>query len=307
MSLAPIALFVYRRPEHTRRTIASLRNCPEFAASPVFVFSDGARDAAAEAAVAATRAVVAEMLPDAHVTIAIGNRGLAASVISGVDALTERFGRVIVVEDDLIVHARFLEFLNAGLEYYFDIPEVMQVSGFQHDVSGLVGPVLLPLTTSWGWATWRRAWLAFDPDCLDSNKFLLNGDLARRFDLDGAMNYSGMLARQRAGTIDSWAIIWYWTVFTTGGLVVYPPNTLVVNGGFDGSGTHGVASVRRHERRRRDPDMPQLVAFSNHIAINTEAFAKVRRAAQRDFGGRDGLMVKIARKLRAKLYGLMGS
>lgn len=307
MSLAPIALFVYRRPDHTRRTIGSLRACPEFARSPVIVYSDGPRDAAAVAGVAATRAVVLELLPDARVVEAAANRGLAVSIIAGVDALTGEYGRVIVVEDDLIVDPRFLEFLNAGLEHYADTPQVMQISGFQHAVSGLAEPVLLPLTTSWGWATWRRAWVQFDPDCKGADRLDNDPALARRFDLDGAMPYTRMFARQRAGTIDSWAIRWYWTVFASGGLVVYPPKSLVTNAGFDGSGTHGVASIRTGTVAQQTTGGERLLTFPDRTVADTDALALVRNAARRDFGGSSNVFVKAARAARARLHALVGA
>lgn len=300
MTLAPIALFVYRRPEHTRRTIEALRVCPEFARSPVVVYSDGPRDAAAEAGVAETRRVLREALPHARLVESQANRGLAASIIAGVDELTAQHGRVIVVEDDLIVDTRFLQFMNAALDRYVDALQVMQVSGFQHAVEGLAAPVFLPMTTSWGWATWKRAWNRFDPDCSGADRLASEPGLARRFDLDGAMSYCNMLARQRAGTIDSWAIRWYWTVFMTNGLVLYPPQTLVRNDGFDGSGTHGIASVKRRAAAPAQQGMKRLLDFPAEMEIDPAAFEAVRAAAGRDFGGNSAMLVKITRALSVK-------
>lgn len=306
MTLAPVALFVYRRPDHIRRTIAALCACPEFARSPVVVYSDGPRDVATEGAVAATRAIVRTMLPDARIVEAKTNRGLAASIIAGVDELTAEFGRVIVVEDDLVVDPRFLSFMNAALDQYADVGQVMQVSGFQHDVAGLTAPVLLPLTTSWGWATWRRAWLRFDPHCAGADRLPTDRATAQRFDLDGAMPYTRMLARQLAGAIDSWAIRWYWTVFTNSGLVVYPPMTLVANEGFDGSGTHGVASIRPKGAAGKTDVSGDIFAFPTQIMADTRAFAEVRKAARRDFGGGGNFIIKLLRAARAKSRGRFG-
>jgi hypothetical protein len=302
VTLAPIALFVYRRPEHSRRTIDALRACPEFALSPVVVYSDGPRDAAAEAGVAETRRVVREALPHARIVEAPANCGLAASIITGVDELTAQHGHVIVVEDDLVVDSRFLQFMNAALAHYVDVPQVMQVSGFQHAVEGLGAPVFLPMTTSWGWATWKRAWDRFDPHCSDADRLATEPDLAHRFDLDGAMPYSNMLARQIAGTIDSWAIRWYWTVFMANGLVLYPPQTLVRNDGFDGSGTHGIASVRQGAAVAVQQMMERLLDFPAELQLDPAAFEAVRAAARRDFGGHANVVFKVIGALRARLH-----
>ncbi|MEA3229848.1 MAG: hypothetical protein U9P44_02955, partial [archaeon] len=43
MTLAPIALFVYNRPHHTRKTLESLMANAELSDSPLYVFCDGAK------------------------------------------------------------------------------------------------------------------------------------------------------------------------------------------------------------------------------------------------------------------------
>lgn len=40
---APIALFVYRRADHTRKTLEALVQCQGYSESKVYVFCDGAK------------------------------------------------------------------------------------------------------------------------------------------------------------------------------------------------------------------------------------------------------------------------
>ena len=246
MPLAPIALFTFRRPEHTRRTLAALANNPEFLHSPLHIFCDGARRPADDAAVEETRQVVrAWPHPENTVHESPANRGLAASIIAGVTALCAQYGRVIVVEDDLVVAPLFLDFLNRGLETYADKSQVMQISGHMFDVELPAeggDSLFLPFTTSWGWGTWRRAWALFDQDMKSFGRIAGDQALRRQFDLYNAYPYVEMLKKQRAGEIDSWAIRWYLSVFSQNGLVLYPRLSLVDNQGLDGSGTHGASS-----------------------------------------------------------------
>ena len=58
-SLAPVALFVYKRPQHTARALEALAASPLARRSDLFVFSDGAADAGAAPLVRQVRAVVA--------------------------------------------------------------------------------------------------------------------------------------------------------------------------------------------------------------------------------------------------------
>lgn len=245
---APVALFVYNRPDHLERAIGALLKCPEVHESPFYVFCDGPKNSAASAAVERTRDIAKRMSP-AHAQFVISdvNKGLAASIEDGVRRLCEKYGRVIVIEDDLVVSPSFLKYMNAALEKYCHSTKVMQISGYMFPLQRSLADrrcALLPVTTSWGWATWKRAWQCYDPsargwEALDRN----NGEKIR-FNMNGAFDFYAMLAQQMRGISDSWAIRWYWSVFRNQGLVLYPPASLVENTGFDGSGTHGWRASR---------------------------------------------------------------
>lgn len=247
---APIAVFVHRRPQHTLRCLQSLAANPEFLASPLYFFCDGAREPGDAAAVEEVRRF-ARGLPHPHKAVieAPGNRGLAASVIAGVSQVVQAHGRVIVVEDDLVLAPTFLAFMNRALDHYAQDPRVMQVSGHMYpvDTADSADPadpghgqdaVFLPMASSWGWATWARAWQHFDPDMGGFEALATQPALRRRFDVDGAYPYFSILKRQRAGRADSWFIRWYLSVFLQGGLTLYPRQSLVRNKGFDGTGVH---------------------------------------------------------------------
>jgi hypothetical protein len=257
-AVAPLALFVFRRPEHTRRTLAALATNPGFEQTPLVVYCDGARRPADAAAVAEVRRIV-HSWPHPRKTVieATANRGLANSIIEGVDSLCHRHGAVIVVEDDLIVEPGFLDYMQSALRRYAHDPRLMQVSGYMFPLAQPDGraSTLLPMTTSWGWATWRRAWQHFDPTAANAARLASSMALRYRFDLDGSYPYFDMLQRQLRGETDSWAIRWYLSVFLADGLVLYPGRTLVRNTTCPGwidccdrPGSHcRCGSVRRRE------------------------------------------------------------
>lgn len=246
-SWAPIALFIYKRPDHTRRTIEHLQRCVGFDDSPVCVFADGPKDPRDIPAIQETRSEARRLLGDGAVFLERDtNAGLDNSVIAGVTDLCERHGRVVVVEDDLIVSPYFLEFLNTGLMRYENEPRVMQVCGHMFDVPELresKDALFLPLISSWGWATWKRAWDLYDPAARGWTERLSDQQERKRFDLDGNFAYAGMLSRQMRRAVPAWDIRWYYTVFVLEGLALYPPKALVLNEGFDGTGTHDRLSL----------------------------------------------------------------
>jgi len=260
MNPAPIAVFAYNRPQHLHRTVEALRQNSAASASPLHVFCDGPKFRENEAAVSQVRAFARTIEGFVSVTVHEQelNRGLAGSIIAGVTRLCEDFGRIIVVEDDLLVSPRFLDYMNRALDRYEAEPGVMQISGHMFPVRVAVSEdaFFLPFVTSWGWATWARAWRWFDADAKGYARLSADPVLRRAFNMDGAYDYFGMLAKQQRGEVDSWAIRWNLSVFLQGGLVLYPRRSLVRNLGFDGSGVH---TRGESPDREIDPDFDPRV------------------------------------------------
>lgn len=245
MSLAPIAVFVYNRPEHTRRMVEALQKNKLAQESELFIFSDGPKNDNATEMVDRVRAYIKTVRGFQRITIVERekNYGLSASVHSGVTEVVEQYGKIIVLEDDLVVAPDFLKYMNAALDTYEHKNQVMQISGFMFQGVEIKGDhaLFLPCITSWGWATWSRAWKHMNIDAGRVLKAIEQSRMKKnRFNLNGYYDYAGLLQATLSGKMDSWAIIWYAAVFEAHGLVLYPPETLVLNMGFDGSGVHNV-------------------------------------------------------------------
>lgn len=299
-SQAPIAIFCYRRPDHLRRTLQSLMQCEGFEGSPVFVFGDGPRNEAEQASVEATRVVARELLGgNTQYNFNDSNRGLSASVIDGVSTVIELHGRAIVIEDDLALNKFFVRFMNDALDRYKDDDNVFQVSGYAFDskeIASLNQSVFLPFTTSWGWATWQRAWQQFDPTARGWELLATNAELRARFNLGGAYDYATMLERQMSGQRDSWAIRWYWSVFMKSGLILFPPKSLVSNTGFDGSGTHGGGVFSRFNQVF-DGSVIKYPELPMSAVLNQSAVAQAVAALRRQNGGLRARCFDMVRRL----------
>ena len=245
MNLAPIALFVYKRLEHTHKTIESLKNNSLAIESDLFIFSDQEKNSKDRDAVQSVREYVKGVTGFRSVQIIDRpiNFGLANSIIDGVYRLCGEFGRVIVLEDDLVTSPNFLEYMNGALDRYAEDDRVMQISAhmFPVETGQTDDAMFLPITTSWGWATWRRAWDKFDAGATGYDLLKNDKQSIYRFNCSGSYDYFNMLERQLKGEIDSWAIRWYLSVFLRNGMVLFPKISLIENIGFDGTGTHGKA------------------------------------------------------------------
>jgi hypothetical protein len=240
-NLAPIAIFLYKRPEHARRTLSYLQKNYLAEESRLFIFCDAAKTPADEASVKAVRHIAESVTGFKSVKIISRNQnlGLANSIISGVTQLVNEYGKVIVFEDDLLSSPYSLRFFNDALNYYANQEQVMHIGAYMFDLKdkSLPETFFFRAAFSWGWATWARAWNNFEPD-VDKLMAQFDAEKINRFSVEGSMNFWRQMKDFKAGKNNSWAIRWYASVFLKNGLTLNPRNSLIHNIGHDGSGTH---------------------------------------------------------------------
>jgi hypothetical protein len=267
-ALAPIAFFAYKRPQHTLCALEALSRCALADASRLVVFCDGPKRPEDAEAVRQVREVVKsrQWCGTVEVVEREQNVGLANSITSGVSDLCREYGRVIVLEDDLIVSPYFLRYMNDALERYKDEERVMQISGYMFDVQlhAETDAILLPFASSWGWATWQRAWGKYDAALSGYAALKNDRQLRRAFNYEGRYDFFQMLEMKISGKLDSWAIVWYLTIFINRGLVLSPVKTLVHNAGFDGSGTH-CGEMLGCNKKEFDEYQGDKIRFPNEI------------------------------------------
>lgn len=239
--LAPILLFAYNRPRHLQRTVEALAQNPLAQDSELFVFADGARTEDDREDVDLVRSYIhtIEGFKTVHRVERDRNYGLAANIIDGVTRVVNEYGRVIVLEDDLVTAPGFLQFMNDALDTYADEPRVGHIQAYDFTQNPrLPETFLINFTGSWGWATWQRAWQHFNPDGQYLLDELRRRHLTHRFDFNGKYGFTRMLRRQVEGKNNSWAIRWNASLFLQDILSLNVGRSLVQNEGFDGSGTH---------------------------------------------------------------------
>jgi len=163
--LAPIVLFVYNRPWHMRQTIEALQKNELAEVSELFIFSDGPKSEADKEKVLEVREYIKTIPGFKSVTLIKRERniGLAQSIITGVTDVINRYGRIIVLEDDMVTSPYFLKFMNEALEFYKDAEKVVCVHGYIYPIEAkLPETFFLRGADCWGWATWKRGWDLFD-------------------------------------------------------------------------------------------------------------------------------------------------
>jgi hypothetical protein len=240
-NFAPIALFVYNRPQHTERTIKFLQQNDVAAESRLFIFSDGPKSPVDEDKVQEVRDFLktVEGFKSVEIIQRKENAGLANSVIAGVTQLINDYKQVIVLEDDLVTSPHTLTYFNEALNRYRYEHKVMHIGAYMYPLTtpNLPESFFYRAATSWGWATWERAWKQFEPD-IDVLIPQFDSKMINDFSIDKTMNFWKQMQDFKKGKNDSWAIRWYASIFLKGGLTLNPSHSLVNNIGHDGTGVH---------------------------------------------------------------------
>lgn len=243
---APIVLFVYNRPDHTKTTLLHLSKNNLAKSSRLIIYSDGPKDTESAMQVADVRVICKNFISyfsNFELIESKTNKGLACSIIEGVSAVVKKYDRVIVLEDDLITSPHFLDYMNNALDKYSEISKVAHISGASYPIktNDLPETYFLKIPLCWGWATWSRAWEHFSKDIEIIEKF--SPEMRHDFCFKSSHpNYWEQLLLNKTGKINTWFIFWYTTVFLNDWLCLFPKYSLVENIGFDGSGIHCAAS-----------------------------------------------------------------
>lgn len=295
MATIPVVLFAYARPEHLARVLAKLR---ENRVPLILAYSDGPKDAADAAKVAAVRAQLRAIdWAEVQLTERPENLGLGRNVLTGLTAVAERYPMFIVWEDDLICVPGTYDWVCAALRHYVNDTRVMSVTAWTHPrvTPGDVGdaPYLDARAECWVWGTYARAWRGMEQSA--SEKIAAIRAAGQSPSAYGA-DLSEMARVERRKNI--WAVRWLFHHLQHGGLCVRPPWSMVEHIGFDAAATNaGEATEWANPPLRACPPVPAVWPEAReHPAVRA-----LWAAANPAQGEWQRLRQRITRRLRREL------
>ena len=143
----------------------------------------------------------------------------------------------------MILSPYFLKYMNDALEKYKDDDRVASISAFLNPTDTQTSDTFfLRYFACWGWATWKRAWQLFNPDSRELLKRIRWK--TNEFNIGGTGPFYGILYCDKVGLNDSWAVRFYASCFLANKLHLFPYQTMAIQSGMDGTGTHsGISST----------------------------------------------------------------
>jgi hypothetical protein len=233
-----VLIIAFNRPDSARRVFAAVR-----AARPakLFLACDAARPGKAGEAerVAEVRALVhaVDWPCEVRTKFPESNLGCGLGVSSAISWFLGEAGEGIILEDDCLPTPAFFRFCATMLERYRHDQRVATITG-----SNMAPLAKIPgsygfsrVTSSWGWATWRRSWEGYRlfPEMIRADEPWL---------ATLHSNAASFLRREftvfAEGKARTWDYQFMVQVLRAGQLNVIPARNLVLNIGFDGMGTH---------------------------------------------------------------------
>lgn len=274
--LAPIVLFVYNRPEHTKLTVMALQKNELARESELFIYSDAPKNLDVKVKTDEVRKYIKSISGFKKIIIIERekNWGLAASIIDGVTKIINEYGKIIVLEDDLVTSSYFLKFMNDALEFYKNEDKVWHISGWNYpiEINGLNDVFLWRVMNCWGWATWAENWNFFEKDA-DRLMKNFSEDEIKEFNLNGVKDFFEQVKANMENRTNTWAVFWYATIFKKNALCVNPLISYVNNIGFDASGVHcGNNASYEIDKLNQKSD----VIFENTIFENTNSLRLIQ-------------------------------
>lgn len=277
---APIVIFAFNRLEPLKTCVLALLDNTESKDSDLIVYVDGPRSQKVGEAekVEAVRSFVKAITGFKSLTYHFSekNKGLAPSVSAGVTEVINKYGKAIIVEDDIITAPNFLSFLNQGLDFYQDSKDVFSVSGESIRVKCPEGynysNYFAPRAGCWGWATWADRWNSVDFELKDWDAVKQN---RKAFNKWGGSDCFGLLDGWHKGKNSSWAIRFNYSQFLQGKTTCFPVVSKVTNEGFEDEGTN--CKKVKYNRFKMDFDMSGNKNFNfNNDIVELPFFVKQR-------------------------------
>jgi len=280
--LAPIVFFAYNRPEHTERVLSALM-CNKLAnESKLYIYVDGIKEGASleeKSKIQLVRTIVSKKKWCQEVTIKISdeNAGCRNSIIQGITEVIDKYGKAIILEDDILTSAAFLIYMNKALDMYEHRFSVFSISGHSYSPNNVKIPedyeydaYISPRLFNWGWATWKDRWNQVDWDMDFVPEFVKHTYETAAFNRGGE-DMTSMLIEQYTGKIDAWDIQFAFTHFANHAVSIVPCQSYTINIGFDGSGTHCAVNKNMDRVKLNENEYPvfPIVLYENKQILNS--------------------------------------
>lgn len=239
----PILFVIFNRPDTTERVFESIK---KIRPSRLFIAADGARpDKEGESKLCEQTRTITESIDwpcEVKRKYSDTNRGSKLTMSDAITWFFENVEEGIILEDDCLPDRTFYHFCEELLSKYRNEDSVKMISGNNFQFGKKYGNesyYFSRLPSIWGWATWRRAWQAYDIDMKSFPAFKQAGTIKTMLQ-DKAMQkfMMGLFEKVYKNEMNTWAARFIYAIYAHNGVAILPSVNLVSNIGFGDSATN---------------------------------------------------------------------
>lgn len=271
-----LAFFVYKRPKHTKEVIESIkRNHFE----KIYIFQDGLKEEKDKQSWEdVTELIKGIDFTETEIHISKKNKGLANSIIEGMNYVFERHETAIALEDDIVLAEGYKSLAETLFEKYRNNKKVMSICG------GGYGAII-PQTymydiyfsyrmSSLAFGTWKDRWLGFERDPRTLMEIYQDSSKIEMLQWSGN-DIEKMVFLSMRGEIDTWATYWQIYMINQKGYHVIPAKGYATDVGRGGDGTNTTNCTYRYDvmldgRQKESYYLPKDVFVDGEIKRDTK-------------------------------------
>ena len=243
MFQTPILFLIFNRPDSTKLVFESIRSIKP---AKLYIAADGARKhkVGEDLLCKDTRSIIDLIDWECEIKTLFRNENLGCkiAVSSAIDWFFENEEQGIILEDDCLPNESFFFFCEQLLYHFKENKEIMHISGnnFQDGIVRGDGTYYFSKYNHiWGWATWKRAWKAYNVDLSFLTETEIETLIEKQFDTKKErLFWNNIFKKVINKTIGTWDYQWTYAVWKNNGLSILPNKNMIANIGFNNNGTH---------------------------------------------------------------------
>jgi hypothetical protein len=239
----PILFLIFNRPDTTKLVFESIRSIKP---AKLYIAADGARKhkVGEDLLCQESRSIIDLIDWECEIKTLFRpeNLGCKIAVSSAIDWFFENEEQGIILEDDCLPNESFYNYCETLLNYYVSDERIMHISGnnFQDGMMRGNGSYYFSnYNHIWGWATWKRAWKAYNVDLSFLTETEAETLIEKQFDTKKErLFWNNIFKKVINKTIGTWDYQWTYAVWKNNGLSILPNKNMIANIGFNNNGTH---------------------------------------------------------------------
>lgn len=298
---APLVVFTFTRVEHTIKVITALSKCLGAKESRLYIHLDAPRNESEKEKSQQLKKFYSTLdssFENVEVIEQDVNLGCDRSMLYMMEIIFKKYDRAIVLEDDDLPHAEFINYMNFMLEKYESDKSIAGISAYcppininEHYPHSVYKSFR---GASWGWSTWRDDWVTIDWEAKNYQSLKSSFSLRKQFSKGGQDMFPMLLTAMEMKAVPNWDIIRCFDLFNKNKYFIYPTKSLIKNIGFDGTGLNCGVSTKYDvslEGVQFDYNsVPEKISFCKDILNKFYKFYS--------YDKNDRMLIKIFKKMR---------